>query len=262
MGERHSMSGEGVAELARVGFGRSAVEYERGRPGYPPGLVQLVADVLELRPGRTVVDLAAGTGKLTRLLVPTVAQVVAVEPLPEMRNQLSAAVPDVALVAARAEEMPFADASVDAVTAAQAFHWFDIPRALDELVRVLRPGGGLGVVYNCRPRSGWAAELGAHVDRLTGGDIRHPGESFKAPLAADDRFTPPQHSQVDNVITTSPDMVLVDFASRSYVAALDPADRDDVLAAITAFLAAHSETAGRERLTFVRPAELTWCYRR
>jgi SAM-dependent methyltransferase len=262
MGERQSMSGGGVAEWARIGFGRSAVEYERARPGYPPGLVALVAEVLELRPGRTVVDLAAGTGKLTRLLVSTGARVVAVEPLPEMREQLAAVVPNVALVAATAESLPFAEASVGAVTAAQAFHWFDIPRALDELVRILRPGAGLGVVYNRRPRSGWAAELGEYVDLMTGGQIRVRGESFKPPLAADDRFTAPQQAQFDNVITTSPAMVLVDFASRSYVAALDPADRDDVLAAISAFLADHSETAGRDQLTFVRPAELTWCYRR
>ncbi len=88
-------------------------------------------------------DVAAGTGKLTRLLVPTGARVIAVEPLPEMREQLAAVLPGVELVAASAEELPLPDASAEAITVAAAMHWFDHDRALPEFHRVLKPGGAL-----------------------------------------------------------------------------------------------------------------------
>lgn len=105
---------------------------------------------LELGPGRVVADVAAGTGKLTRLLVPNGARVIAVEPLAEMRSVLAETSPSVEVVAGTAEELPLDDGSVDAVTVAQAFHWFDAPAAVLELARVLRPRGALAVVFNIR----------------------------------------------------------------------------------------------------------------
>jgi ubiquinone/menaquinone biosynthesis C-methylase UbiE len=109
-----------------------------------------VTHELELGPGRTVLDLGAGTGKLTRALVPTGARVIAVEPLDEMRAALERAVPGVESHAGTAEAIPLEDESVDAVTVAQAFHWFEHARALQEIRRVLRPGGRLGLVWNSR----------------------------------------------------------------------------------------------------------------
>jgi SAM-dependent methyltransferase len=97
-----------------------------------------------------VIDLAAGTGKLTRQLVPTGATVIAVEPLDEMRAKLEQALPDVEAVEGTAESMPLPDASADAVTVAQAFHWFDVDGALAEIHRVLRPGGSLALIWNSR----------------------------------------------------------------------------------------------------------------
>jgi SAM-dependent methyltransferase len=112
--------------------------------------VDWLADRLALRPGTTVVDLGAGTGKLTRDLVPTGARVIAVEPLPEMRAQLEAVVPGAEVLAGSAEDLPLADGSVDAVVAASAFHWFDTERGLEEIHRVLVPGGALATVGNGR----------------------------------------------------------------------------------------------------------------
>lgn len=103
-----------------------------------------------LATGAVVCDLAAGTGKLTRLLVPSEARVIAVEPVDKMRQQLQIAVPGVEVLDGTAESMPLEDASVDCVTVAQAFHWFDYGRALPELARVLRPGGRLALVWNVR----------------------------------------------------------------------------------------------------------------
>jgi SAM-dependent methyltransferase len=127
-----------------------AESYERRRPTYPAALLDWLADRLRLRPGTRVIDLGAGTGKLTRDLVPTGAHVIAVEPLPEMRAQLEAAVPGADVLAGSAEELPLPDDSVDAVVAASAFHWFETERALEEIHRVLVPGGALATVGNGR----------------------------------------------------------------------------------------------------------------
>lgn len=150
-----------VHPVAR-GFERVAEEYERSRPSFPPEAVDHLADRLDLRLGRTLLDLAAGTGKLTRLLAGTGAEVVAVEPLGAMRAKLAKSVPGARILEGVAEAIPLPDGSVDAATVAQAFHWFDRARAYRELHRVLRPGGGLALVWNTRDRSDpFQAELEA-----------------------------------------------------------------------------------------------------
>lgn len=136
-----------VHESAAVGFARSADAYERARPEYPDGAMAWLAGRLGLRRGVTVLDLAAGTGKLTRRLLETGATVVAVEPVAEMRAGLSA---DATVLDGVAEAIPLGDATADAVTVGQAFHWFDGDRALREIHRVLRPRGNLALVWNRR----------------------------------------------------------------------------------------------------------------
>jgi SAM-dependent methyltransferase len=153
---------------AAAGFAIGAGAYERGRPGYPAAAVEWLARELDLAPGRRVVDLAAGTGKLTRALVPTGATVVAVEPVAEMRAHIEG----VEALDGRAEAMPFPEGWADAVTVGQAFHWFANPEALAEIHRVLRPGGGLGLVWNSRDLGD---PLQAEVERLIrplAGDVR------------------------------------------------------------------------------------------
>jgi SAM-dependent methyltransferase len=140
----------GLNPVAAAGFGAAADVYERARPSYPEAAVDWIARRAGLRSGATVVDVGAGTGKLTRLLVPTGARVIAVEPLPEMRAKLVELVPDAEALEGTAESLPLPDRFADAVTVAQAFHWFDPPHALPELYRVLRPGGVLVLVWNSR----------------------------------------------------------------------------------------------------------------
>ena len=135
---------------AEAGFTAAAEVYERARPGYPDEAVAWVAERLGIGPGRDVLDLAAGTGKLTRQLVPLGACIVAVEPIDAMRAQLERVVPGVEAVAGTAEAIPLPDASVDAVTCAQAAHWFRADEAAREIRRVLRPGGGLALLWNVR----------------------------------------------------------------------------------------------------------------
>ena len=123
---------------ATRGFAAADV-YERGRPDYPAAAIAKIVERLGLRPGRTVLDLAAGTGKLTRLLAPSGANVIAVEPVHEMRAELERRVPGIAALAGTAERIPLTDGYVDAVTVGQAFHWFDADKALREIHRVLTP---------------------------------------------------------------------------------------------------------------------------
>ena len=136
---------DAVNPVAAAGFGRAADVYERSRPSYPADAVARLVSELDIRAGRRVLDLAAGTGKLTRLLAEHGAELVAVEPSAAMREAFVSVLPGVPVHEGTAEKIPLADTSVDAVVVAQAFHWFDAPRALVEIARVLRPVGGLAL---------------------------------------------------------------------------------------------------------------------
>jgi ubiquinone/menaquinone biosynthesis C-methylase UbiE len=136
-----SRSFEDVAEL-----------YERVRPSYPDDAVDWLADQLGIDKSSTVLDLGAGTGKLTRAFVDRAGRVVAVEPGPEMLEQLRRVVPKAEALLGAAEAIPLEDESVDAVVCGQSFHWFRRDEAMHEIRRVLRPGGGLGLIWNARDR--------------------------------------------------------------------------------------------------------------
>jgi SAM-dependent methyltransferase len=129
-------------------FGRTAREYELGRPEWPEELLNRVVSELGLGPDATVLDLGAGTGKLTRALVPRFARVIAVEPDDAMLAVLQEVVPEAEALAGRGESIPLADGSVDAVFTAEAFHWFASDESIAEIVRVLRPRGALVILWN------------------------------------------------------------------------------------------------------------------
>jgi SAM-dependent methyltransferase len=139
-------------------FGGVADAYERARPSYPAEAVRWL-----LGPGPLdVVDLGAGTGKLTAVLLGEGHRVVAIEPLAPLRAKLAEALPATPALEGRAEAIPLPDRSADAVLAGQAFHWFDTVPALEEIARVLRPGGTLGLVWNFRGESqAWMRDLAA-----------------------------------------------------------------------------------------------------
>ena len=152
------------------GFAEVADDYEYGRPGYPPEAVAAAARGLRLAPGARIADVGAGTGKLTRALAAAGFDVVAVEPLPGLRERLRAAAPGVEALAGTAEALPLPDASVDAVACADAFHWFDGPPAVAEFARVIRPGGGLALLWNMEDDEAepppWHVELGDLLERV------------------------------------------------------------------------------------------------
>jgi SAM-dependent methyltransferase len=156
-----------VHDIAARGFGAEAAAYERARPSYPPDAITWLTENLSLGSGRRIVDLAAGTGKLTRLLAEIGADLIAVEPVAAMRAKLREQLPDVPVLAGVAEALPLADQSIDAVVVAQAFHWFDGRRAMTEIARVVRPGGHLALIWNARDRSiEWVDQVWSVMDRV------------------------------------------------------------------------------------------------
>ena len=222
---------------------RSVAElYERSRPGYPPDAIEFVSERLELRPGRVVADVAAGTGKLTRLLLATGARVIAVEPLDEMRAVLEELAPGAELLAATAEVLPLDDASVDAVTVAQAFHWFDAPVALAELGRVLRPDGALALVWNIRdlddPVQWQLNELLAPYR----GDARSEHEQpWRADIDASPLFGPAEVRSFAWVQPYTREELVDRIASVSFIARLDDDARADLLERVRALAGAAGE---------------------
>ena len=226
----------GVHDAAARGFSRSADAYDRARPDYPPAAVAWLAERLGLRPGRTVVDLAAGTGKLTRPLAATGAEVVAIEPVAEMRAWIGDA-------AARsldgtAEAVPLPDASADAVTVAQAFHWFDGPAALAEIHRVLRPGGALALVWNRRPLED---PVHAAIERIIApyrGDApAHRSGAWRAAFDATTLFGPLEERTFAHSRPHDADALADRVGSTSFVAALDDGPHAEVIAAVRALAA-------------------------
>jgi ubiquinone/menaquinone biosynthesis C-methylase UbiE len=247
----------GINETAAAGFGSAADVYERGRPSYPEGVVELFCDQLGIRRGTTVVDLAAGTGKLTRLLVPTGATVIAVEPVEAMRAQLAALLPEVEALDGTAESIPLPDASAGAVTVAQAFHWFDPEPALAEIARVLEPGGGLGLVWNERDESvPWVAELSTLLDWGERRPYRRDRD-WGAVVAASGLFTPIQHRQLSYQQELDVDTLVERALSTSYIAAR-PAEQNVELADAVRALA--DGFPPRFELPYV--TDVHWCHRR
>ncbi|HEY7478667.1 MAG TPA: class I SAM-dependent methyltransferase [Actinomycetota bacterium] len=231
-----------VHPAAAVGFGRSADAYERGRPGFPMDAIGLVADRLGLRPGVTVLDLGAGTGKLSADLRATGATVLALEPVAAMRAALVASLPDVVAIGGVAERVPLADGCLDAAAAAQAFHWFDPDATIRELHRVLRPDGGLGLVWNVRDEDDpLQASLSGIVAPHRGDAPAYRGARWRDVFADSELFRPLERSSFRHEQRLSADGVVDRIGSISFIAALDPPERDVVTAQVRHLLGRRTE---------------------
>jgi SAM-dependent methyltransferase len=250
-----------IDHVASSGFEAGAGAYERARPGYPSGAVAWLLDRLKITPSSAVLDLGAGTGKLTQSLVPTGARVVAVEPVDAMRSQLAAHLPSVATVAGTAEAIPLATGSVDAVVVAQAFHWFDATRALDEIHRVVRPWGGLGLVWNARDLSvDWVAEMARIVDAYGDAIRRYETEAWRAAFPAPG-FGPLDERRFPNVQEITPAGIVERAASTSFIARLPENERMKVLDGVRELIASHPQTKGRKMIAFPHETRVYCCDR-
>jgi SAM-dependent methyltransferase len=240
-----------VSELQHPGsrsFELVADLYERARPEYPPEAIAWLAAKADLREGRTVLDLGAGTGKLTRALMTTGARVIAVEPGDEMRAQLLRAIPGAEALRGAAKQIPLADASVDAVAVGQAFHWFRHDEALPEIRRVLGDNGVLVLIWNERDRE---HPLQREFTRLLDPFVPagRPGpESWIDPLTASDLFGPieEEHFPFDQELDA--DGFVARIMSVSFVAAAPPERRAELEARMRELVHAHG---GHTRLAYV-----------
>jgi SAM-dependent methyltransferase len=201
-------------------FGAAADAYERARPSYPEAAVEWLLP----EGARTVLDLGAGTGKLTRSLTARGLEVIAVEPLQEMRANLAAALPEVRALDGTAEAIPLPDDSVDAITVAQAWHWVDPVKATAEAARVLRPGGTLGLIWNRRDeRVEWMSRLG-NVMGADGAEVIDMATvEIGAPFGPTERFVTEWSRPMDV------DLLVEMASSRSYVITASPRRRREIL---------------------------------
>jgi SAM-dependent methyltransferase len=213
-----------------TGFELNAVEYEAGRPPYPGAAVEWLIGHLGIGPQSSVLDLAAGTGKLTRALVPRVGRVVAVEPIAAMRAVLRSQLPEVELLDGTAERIPLLDDAVDAVTVAQAFHWFDLEAALQEIHRVLVPNGRLGLIWNKRdPTQPVQAELSAIIEPYRGSTPTHETNAWRRALDSSDLFGAVASHQFPLEHQIDAEGLVARAVSVSFIARLDDAERQSVI---------------------------------
>ena len=237
---------------AAYSFDLDAAAYERGRPDYPSSAIKAIARELRITAKSTVVDLAAGTGKFTRLLIPTGAHLIAVEPMRGMREELRKWASDIKILAGIAESIPLARASADTITVAQAFHWFRIEEAIAEIYRVLRPDGGLALLWNRRDL-GQPLQQAIHeiVIPYRGIEPEHDSDNWREGFDRTNLFTSLQerhfpHSQ--NVNTAG----LIDrVISFSYIATLPESDKDVVRARLRSLTRSMPERFGLRYITTV-----------
>jgi SAM-dependent methyltransferase len=235
--------------LGRAGFESGSDRYERSRPGYPVEAVARLVTACGITQGSRVVDLAAGTGKLTRQLDAVGAACLAVEPSASMREAFVRAVPGVPVAAGTAEAVPIASGSLDAVVAAQSFHWFDPPAALAEVARVLRPDGWLSLIWNERDESD---PMVAELLRISKWDRFQPypvGMDFGEVLDASGLFGPVERSILPFTQLLDRTTFVDQIATRSYVQVLPAPDREALLAEIASFAATLEEPIALPYLT-------------
>ena len=234
----------------RLSFGNVAETYHRVRPPYSQTLLDRAEEVLKLDPGASVLDLAAGTGRLTQELGRRFAHVVAVEPDERMR-----AVHGKALEGS-AEAIPLDDASVDAVFVGEAFHWFDPAAAIAELARVLRPRGGLAIFWT----HWWETEPPLPEPALE--LLREPYERSRPQRRPpwDDAFAaspfePLRYERAEDEVTVDPETLLTLYSTTSSLAALPPDERAGLFARVRPFLERSYRLPLRHELTWTRLAQ-------
>jgi ubiquinone/menaquinone biosynthesis C-methylase UbiE len=228
--------------------------YERARPEYPREAVGWIAERLELREGQTVLDLGAGTGKLARALAGTGARVVAVEPGEAMLAELKRAVPQVKALRGGAEDIPLGDSTVDAVTVGQAFHWFRHDEAVPELHRVLKPGGGVALLWNSRDQD---SPLQRTISELIAPfipDGRAAAGDSSRYLAESQLFGPVEERSFRFVQELDADGLVDRIGSTSFVAAASVEQRFELEGKLRQLAAA---AGGRVELAYVTDVYVT-----
>jgi SAM-dependent methyltransferase len=235
--------------LGRSGFESGSDIYERARPTYPEAAVAQLLATTGIVEGSRVLDLAAGTGKLTRHLRAARAACIAAEPSPSMREVFTRTVPGVPMVGATAEAIPLRHDTMDAVVVAQAFHWFDPERALAEMARVLRGPGWLALIWNERDETD---PMVAELVRISKWDVCQPypvGRDFGLDIDASHRFGPVLRTKTEFTQWLDRDAFVEQVATRSYVRVLPDDEQKVLLDQIAAFASTLAEPIAMPYIT-------------
>lgn len=240
----------------------AAREYERSRPSYPEEAIDRLTQELEVHRGGLVLDLGAGTGKLTRLLAPTGAKLVAVDPVEAMRKACAEFVPEALVAGGVAEALPFGEGTFDGVVAGQAFHWFDGPRALAEIHRALKPYGRLGLIWNIRDESvDWVRRLTEIIEPYERSVPREKTHEWRTAFQMTDLFGSLNQRRFPHSQTLDDQRLEERFSSASFIASLPDERRSAVLERIRELAETHPDLAGRDSFELPYFTELYWCSR-
>lgn len=249
-----------IHQAARSGYSNAADLYVKGRPDYPAEVNQWLRDDLAVGAGTKVLELGAGTGKFTRYIAETGADLIALEPLAAMRETMQKILPDIEIIAGQAEDIPLDEASQDVVICAQAFHWFANDRTMAEIARVLKPGGRLGLIWNRRDqRTDWVAALTDIMHPYVGDAPRHDHGDWKNVFPAPG-FTPLVTKDIPHGHTGSAQSVIINrIMSVSFIASQPLDEQVKVEQAIRDLIDATPSLAGQSEVTFPYMTQTHMC---
>ena len=249
-----------VHPAAQTGFSAASATYVSGRPGYPAALNGWLADILADGAGKRIVDLGAGTGKFTAVLVATGAEVIAVEPVQPMRERLQYSFPAISALNGTADRIPLKSASVDAVFCAQSFHWFATVEALREIARVLIPGGVLGLIWNVRDETcDWVSALSRIILPYEENTPRFYQNKWRSVFPAEG-FSELQELTFGHDHQGDFQTVVIDrMMSISFIASLPQEKRNDVERQLRGLLNSFPELRHETTISFPYQTFVVWC---
>lgn len=252
-----------IHNSASRGFEAAGDSYEKGRPDFPQEALLFLARTLGISPGTLVLDLGAGTGKLTRGLLAFGPRITAVEPVEGMRKRFKTLSPDIEVLDGTAEAIPLEDASFEVAVVGQAFHWFDGPLALKEISRILKPGGKLGLIWNIRDETlDWAARFGAIHDSHKGDTPRYGTYAWKECFETTPSFGSLEHTAFSFTQKGNLETMLDRVRSVSFVAAMSPGEREALLEEVRELLRTHPQTRGKELFELPYRTDVYWCLKK
>ncbi|MGJ8527519.1 class I SAM-dependent methyltransferase [Maritalea sp.] len=249
-----------VHKSAATGYQSAADRYQRGRPDYSPKILNWLREELGIERNSTVLDLGAGTGKFTKRLVEICDNVIAVEPVAEMRGQLAKVLPNVKTFEGTSTQIPLDDASVDFVICAQSFHWFSTPETMTELHRVLKPNGRLGLVWNVRnEKLDWVSALTKIVTPYEGDAPRYYKGDWKTVFPCDGFGELQEASFAHEQVGDPEDVIMNRFMSVSFIAAQDKETRASIRKQIDELITSHLALKRKREISFPYVTECFWC---